>query len=95
MYYSKEQDNCRLINAYNRPKTNAWLQKMKSFENIVEWWGVIGIFTDADYHVYDLEYNDERVLEISLIDVEYTKLWNEDYYIHMKECIEIYILKNF
>ena len=45
---------------------------MKSFENIVEWWGVIGIFTDADYHVYDLEYNDERVLEISLIDVEYT-----------------------
>ena len=91
MYYSKERDNCRLINAYNRPKTNAWLQKMKSFENIVEWWGVIGIFTDNDYNVYDLECNNNQIITSLKETKEYQNQWSFEYYNHIKECIQLFM----
>ena len=89
MYYSKERDNCRLINAYNRPKTNAWLQKMKSFENIVEWWGVRDIFTDNDYNVFDLECNGDFYVKTHKKISEYEMQWSEKYYRNVKECIRL------
>ena len=80
-----------MINAYNRPKTNAWLQKMKSFENIVEWWGVRDIFTDNDYNVFDLEYNGDFLVKTHRKIPEYEMQWSEKYYRNVKECIKLFM----
>lgn len=91
MYYSEERDKCRLLSAYNRPKTKAWLKGMKSFENIVDWWGVKGIFTDENYNVYDLEFEEKHIISGLRGVAEYQAQWSIDYYNNLKKRIDLYM----
>ncbi len=91
--YTDEMKNCRLYNTYNRPKTKRWLENMKSFEHIVDWWGVKGIFTDEYYNVYNLEYNDNRFINQYLSSDKYREQWSSNYYNNLKEKTHLYINK--
>lgn len=89
--YTDEKKNCRLFNTYNRPKTKAWLENMESFENIVDWWGIKGIFTDKLYNVYNLAYNDNRPITQYLSPDKYREQWSLSYYNNLKNKIQLYM----
>lgn len=93
-YYTDTKDKCYLLNAYNREKTNKWLTEMKSFENLIDWWGVKGTFTDDEYNIFDLEYSDNRIIETYKTMKEYQLPWNIGYYNNVKERINLYIKTN-
>jgi len=87
LYYSAERNKCRLLNAYNKQKTKEWLRKMQSFENIVEWWGVKGIFTNEKYEVFDLESEiGELIIDYKEVK-EYQMQWSRTYYNNLKKKI--------
>lgn len=55
------------------------------------WWGVKGIFTDNDYKIYDLEYDNKQIIT-SLKGTEgYQQKWSLNYYNHIKECIVLFL----
>lgn len=83
--------NCKLVNAYNQPKTKLWLDEIKSFENYVEWLGLRGIFTNDNYEVFDLELNDGTI--ITTYANEYSKKWSSQYYNNIKKKIEQFYSK--
>jgi len=86
--YFESKDNCILINSYNLPKTKRWLEKVKTFENLIDWLGVKGIFTDDNYNVYDIE-NDTLINEKDCLEHQYTK----KYYENLKRKIDEFIVK--
>lgn len=87
MYFAGRADECLLKKAYSREKTNSWLQQMGSFENLIDWLGVKGIFTDENYGVYDLEYDDGRVITSYRSPAEYQRQWSIAYYNNLKKKI--------
>lgn len=91
MYYSEERAKCRLLSAYNRPKTKVWLKGMQSFENLVDWWGIKGIFTDEDYNVYDLEFEEKHIITDLREVAEYQAQWSMNYYNNLKKRIDLYM----
>lgn len=86
-YFGDRRTECYLAKAYNRPITKKWLDGMGSFENIVDWWGVKGIFTDSDYNVYDLEMNAGESINDYRSRGYYKTQWSQNYYNNLKECI--------
>lgn len=84
----EERDSCRLISAYRLPLTGKWLEEMSSFEGMVDWFGVKGIFTDENYEVIDLEKNDGSVIRGYL--PWYGWEWSEAYYEALKGKIEAF-----
>ncbi len=88
---SKDKDKtdaCKLAAAYNKPKTRKWLEEIKTFENYVDWLGLYGIFTDKDYNILDLEFNDETI--ITSYSDKYNSKWSEKYYTNLKKKIREY-----
>lgn len=84
---SKEQRNkCRLISAFHLPKTKAWLEEIGSFENLVDWYGIKGIFTNDDYNIYDIEKGQGKVISEYLSG--YTWEWSDEYYNNLKTYID-------
>lgn len=81
-------DNCKLANAYRLPETHKWLRKIGSFENLVDWYGIKGIFVDADYNVFDVEKgNGECIYDYALC---YGWKWSSDYYGNLKKIVDRY-----
>ena len=58
---------------------------MGSFENIVDWFGVKGIFTDEEYNVFDLDFEKPTVITSHKPLSEYQKQWTSIYYNNIKE----------
>ncbi len=81
-YYAGGAFECKLQKTYQRPKTAAWLKSFESFENLIDWYGIKGIFTDQKYNVYDIE---SLALEPS---THSSKEWSRDYYENLKKLIE-------
>lgn len=83
--------NCKLSSAYKLPKTKKWLQNMGTFENLVDWYGIKGIFVDENYEVYDIEKgNGEHLTDYC---EKYSWYWSDVYYDNLKKLIDKYIDK--
>lgn len=91
MYFTEDREKCFMINTYRRPKTSAWLAGMQSFEYLIDWLGVKGIFTDDSYNVYDLEYTDDKILSKYRTMQEYQEPWSDEHYNNLKTRIDMYM----
>lgn len=85
----EERNKCKLIKAYNLPKTKAWIEALGSFENLVEWYGIKGIFVDKNYNVFDLEKGQNKIISGYL--EEYNWAWSDEYYNKLKTCVELFL----
>ncbi len=90
MYFS-DREKCLMSNAYNRPKTKVWLEGIQSFEHLIDWLGVKGIFTDDFYNVFDLEYADNEIIKEYRTLQEYQEPWSDVYYENLKSRIDMYV----
>jgi hypothetical protein len=79
---------CRLISAYQLPKTSDFLHQMGSFENLIDWLNIKGIFTNEQYEVYDIEKGDDSIITDYL--PKYSWNWSDEYYINIKQMIDKY-----
>ncbi|MBU3130273.1 hypothetical protein [Clostridium tagluense] len=84
-----DSHKCRLISAYELPKTSDFLHQMGSFENLIDWLNIKGIFTSEQYEVYDIEKGDDSIITDYL--PEYSWNWSDEYYINIKEMIDKYL----
>lgn len=86
--YFESKENCILIDAYNLPETKKWLESVKTFENLIDWLDIKGIFTDDNYNIFDIEtgilMDEEKYLQH-----KYTK----KYYENLKKKIDEYMDK--
>lgn len=87
----EERNQCKLISAYNQPKTKIWLDAIRSFEKLVDWFGIKGIFVNDSYEVYDIEKGQDQVIT-DYLD-EYSWEWSSDYYNNLKLYIEQFMSK--
>ncbi len=86
--YCNGKTDCRLKKAYELPKTKAWLESFDmDFKKIIDWFNVKGIFTDDNYKVFDLEYND-RKRTINKYSELYGYKWSDNYYENVKKKIK-------
>ncbi len=83
-----ERNTCKLIHSFSLPLTKQWLDTMGSFEAIVDWWGVRGIFTTNNYEVFDIEKNNGTI--ITEYREEYPWSWSDTYYAGLKEKIQMF-----
>lgn len=81
----EEKEKCKLISAYRLPKTKAWLDAMKSFDRLIDWYGVKNIFTNDKYEVYDMEQGND-VLIVDYLDI-YKWQWSDRYYQNLQSCV--------
>ena len=81
-----EGKECKLEKVYNMPKTSIWLSEIGSFENLVNLYGIKGIFVNDDYEVYDLEKGDRNIL--TTYSDTYTWDWSDSYYDNLKKKID-------
>lgn len=90
MYYENPEE-CKMKFAYSLPKTSKWLEKIGSFENLIDnYLKVKGIFTDNNYQVYDLE-TDDKIIE-GYKD-KYPYEWSSVYYNNIKNKIDEFMKK--
>ena len=89
--YFKGSNVCKLQSAYNLPLTASWLSKYDKFEDLIDEFGLKGVFTNENYEIYDLERYDDSVIE----GYEKSSLWKwtEQYYNNLKNKMEIYMEK--
>lgn len=87
----EERNRCRLNSAYNLKKTKAWLEAIGSFENLVDWYGIKGIFVNDNYDVYDIEKGHSAVISGYLR--KYSWVWSDEYYDNLKKYIECFMNK--
>ena len=57
------------------------------FKKIIDWFNVKGIFTDDNYKVFDLEY-DDRKKTINKYSELYGYEWSDNYYENVKKKIK-------
>lgn len=79
---------CRLHSAYNLLKTKEWLSKFKTFNDLIDWYGVKDIFTNDKYEVYDLEKGNGAIITEYKDEKGYGWLWSETYYENLKKPID-------
>lgn len=73
---------CQMQKTFERAKTRTWLNSMQSFENIVDWYGIKGIFVDEDYHVINIETGE--VFDESVVNIP-DRYWSKTYYDNIKK----------
>lgn len=83
--------DCKLSSAYGLPKTSKWISEVGTFENLVDIYGIKGIFVNDDYEVFDLEKTDDGIIT-GYCD-EYRWEWTNSYYDNLKGKIEIFMKK--
>lgn len=88
-YYMGDKQECLLKRAFERPKTDLWLNSMGSFESLVEWLGIKGVFTDNNYEVYDLESSENALITDYKTSAEYHRQWTIEYYENIKKKIDM------
>lgn len=87
--FAKEE--CKMSNAYNLPKTSKWISEVGTFKNLVNIYGIKGIFVNDNYEVYDLEKGDESI--ITEYSDEYSWDWSNSYYDNLKKKIDEFMNK--
>ena len=93
MYYT-EKERCRLKSAYEKRKTAEWMEAMGSFEAVVDWLGVRGIFTDDSYRIYDLNSTDDETVQSYWKAKDYREQWSKLYYTNLKIRIGMFLKRN-
>ena len=92
-----KSDECRLNDAYKKPKTAKWLASFNNdFKELVNWYGIQGIFTDDDYNVLNIETGKaiEKEKQGEIPELEYfSHGWSRDYYENLKEKIDAWYKK--
>lgn len=86
-----EGEECKLSNAYNLPKTSKWMSAVGTFKNLVDIYGIKGIFVNNNYEVYDLEKADGSIIT-EYLD-EYSWDWSNSYYDNLKKKIDEFMNK--
>ena len=76
--------------SYSRPKTQQWLEGIGSFENLIDWMEIKGIFVDEAYNVYDLKSIDAKILTDYWKLSRYQEQWSETYYNNLITKIDLY-----
>jgi hypothetical protein len=87
----EERNQCKLISTYKMPKTKIWLEKLGSFKNLVDWYGIEGIFVNDNYDVYDIERGNGKVILAHLDKYDWD--WSENYYSNLKEYVDRFVRK--
>lgn len=87
-----EREQCRLSFAYRLPKTQAWMQAVGSFENLVEWYGIKGIFVNDSYEVFEIEKGQSEVIR-DYMDT-YGWEWSSVYYENLKKFVDQFMNKD-
>jgi hypothetical protein len=87
----EERNQCKLISTYKLPKTKIWLEKLGTFKNLVDWYGIEGIFVNDNYDVYDIERGNGKVISAHLD--KYDRDWSENYYRNLQEYVVRFIRK--
>lgn len=87
-----DRNSCRLTSAYGRPITMCWLSEMESFNNVVDWLKIKGIFTNENYEVFDIEKGDGSIIT-DYLD-RYPRKWSDKYYNSLKKRIELFMELN-
>lgn len=87
----EDRNNCRLISAYRLLNTKAWLDSLGSFEKLVDWFGIKGIFVNESYEVFDIEKGQSEVIS-GYLD-EYNWAWSNNYYNNLKGYVEQFMNK--
>ena len=82
-YYDNKE--CMLSKTYGLNNTKNWLKSFNSFKELVDWFGIINIFVNNDYNVYDLE--KDNVTIIQKHQESYPRVWSEKYYNNLKDKI--------
>lgn len=88
----EERNNCKLICAYNLPKTKKWLEEIGTFEKLVEWYGIKGIFVNDNYDVFDIEKGQSEIIS-GYLDKYKWEDWSESYYNNLKEYVNQFMSK--
>lgn len=95
-YFEKREngniEECKLYSAYCLPRTSEWLQEMESFEKLVGWYGIKGVFVNDNYEVYDIEKGDGLI--INDYQESYGYGWSESYYNNLKALIDSFMSHN-
>lgn len=91
----KIHDYCHLAMSYEGPKTRKWLDSFESFDQLVDWYGVKGIFVDEQGDVYDLSGYGSQIIrpeggeKLSRNTYPgYSTRWTYVYYINLKRKID-------
>ncbi len=90
MYYSGRVDSCRLKYTFERENTKNWLQGFGSFEALINWLGIKGIFTDERYNVFDLESCSGETINSFNSGKVANRSWSLNYYENVKNKIEAF-----
>lgn len=83
------RDSAKMTFAFSQPKTAAWLANMGTFEKVIDWLGIKGIFTNDNDEIFDLEKNDGSILDCYLERYPYE--WSDKYYENIKSKIMEYM----
>ena len=87
--YCEGHDDCKLILSYELPKTSVWLKSFDNdFKKIIDWFGIKGIFVNKNYEVFDLEYDNGKI--IKKYSESYSWKWSDNYYNNIKHKIVEY-----
>ena len=90
MYYSELVDTCRLKRTFERENTKKWLQGFGSFESLIDWFGIKGVFTDERYNVFDLESSSGETINSFNSGTIVNRSWSLNYYVNVKNKIEAF-----
>lgn len=91
-YFQGNKRECKLAAAYGLPKTSEWLKEMGSFEALVKWYGIGGIFVNDNCEVFDLERGGKSVL--TQYSDQYNWWWSDTYYCNLRNKIDDYMERN-
>lgn len=83
--------DCKLFSAYTRPRTEKWLDNIKSFPDLVNEYGVMGVFVNENFEVYDIEKGNGEI--ISNYDESYDRQWGNRYYDNLRILIDKFYAK--
>lgn len=87
----EERNQCKLISTYKLPKTKIWLEELGSFKNLVDWYGIEGIFVNDNYDVYDIEQGNGKVISAHLDKYDWD--WSENYYSNLRGYVDRFVKK--
>jgi len=79
---------CKMMNAYNLPKTHTWLTEIGSFHHFISIYNLSGSFVNDHDDIFDIEKGNHST--ICDFQGKYSHLWSDGYYLHLKD-----ILSNF
>lgn len=82
---------CKLYSAYTRPRTEKWLDNIKTFPKLVEEYGIMGVFVNENFEVYDIEKGNGEI--ISNYGESYSRQWSNRYYDNLRILIDKFYAK--